>query len=248
MILHKYIQGSYFVLIAAFITSLSLTSCEESSGEIIIKDYEAQQTESIELSDKSAATLRGGAKLRYPNRFEGASREVGFLGEGFFKIENKKEPFLINIEHGQISSSGGHINIRTHANDVFSLKVQEGNATFTPSSGQAQNVSAGQAFIYYIRNKQSFLIPMNPSNMDSWIDNTLEFDSSPFYMVVVDLNEHYGSNIQIEQDVVKNCSFSGRYVNKSLDDILEEFRNVFWLDGIDHFDTIIALRGGACRN
>lgn len=248
MNLHNYFSGFHFMLAAALFIILSLTSCKESSGEIVIKDYEAKKTESILLSDNSDVTLRGGSKIRYPTRFEDASREVGFFGEGFFKIESKKEPFLINIEHGQISSSGGNINIRTHANDVFSLKVQEGNATFTPSSGQTQNISAGQAFIYYIRNKQSFVIPMNPSNMDSWIDNTLEFESAPFYMVVVDLNEHYGSNIQIEQDAVKNCTFSGRYVNKSLDDILEEFRNVFWLDGIDHFDTIIALRGGECRN
>lgn len=246
--MYKYFSVYYFIFWTVLVASITVSSCKESGGEVVIKDYEATQTESITLSDNSNVTLRGGAKLRYPNRFEGDAREVGFFGEGFFKIENKKQPFLINIEHGQISSTGGNINIRTHANDVFSLKVQEGNATFTPSSGQTQKVIAGQAFLFYIRNKQTFVIPMNPANMDSWIDNTLEFENAPVYMAVVDLNEHFGSNIQIEQDVVKNCTFSGRYVNKSLDDILEEFRNIFWLDGIDHFDTIIALRGGECRN
>ena len=239
--------ATFFILSSAVLILVQFMSCNNSSGEVVIKDHEANEMESIQFSDESDVTVREGSKLRYPSRFV-KTREVGFLGEGFFTIQSDQVPFLINVEHGQISTTGSKINLRTHARGILALKVQEGSASFTPSGGSPQQVTAGQAYIYYIHNGQNFLVPMDPENMDSWIDNVLIFNNSMVSMVVNDLNEHYDSNVQIEQDVVKNCQFTGTYRNKSLEEILEDFRNVFWLDGIDHFDTIIALRGGECRN
>ena len=216
------------------------------NGEVTVSEIVAQQTETQLLDDKSKVTLREGAKLRYPSKFIGDKREVGLFGEAYFDVAKKRKPFTVNIEHGTIEAVGTKFNVRTHFQNLCTIKVKEGKVRFTSKSGEVKEVKSGEALIFYYQNNQSFIVPMAPINMDSWVSNILTFDEVPLQSVVVDLNEHFGANIQIELDELKNCLYTSTFQNKELDHILESLRNTFQLDGIDQFDTIVALRGGTC--
>ncbi len=239
----KYVVGAMLVLVICIGTYYVL----KPSGEVEILDFAAKKTETITLKDKTKVTLREGSQLRHPSRFEGTIREVGFYGEAFFEIAKGSKPFVINVEHGKIEVTSTAFNLRTHRGNLLSIKVKEGEVRFTSKAGDVKEMAAGEALIFYYKNNQLFVVPMTARNMDSWITNTLVFNGIPFQNVVIDLNEHFDANIQIEVDAVKNCLYTSTFQDMTLDDILETIRNQFQLDGIDRFDTIIALRGGTCQ-
>ncbi|MEM7655062.1 MAG: FecR domain-containing protein [Bacteroidota bacterium] len=94
----------------------------------------------LQLPDGSEVSLRKGAELLYPERFEGPIREVELRGEAYFSVVSKPEqPFVVLTENSRTEVLGTEFTIRAlpKASNVL-LQVAEGRVAFSSRQDPAE--------------------------------------------------------------------------------------------------------------
>eukprot|EP01132_Coremiostelium_polycephalum_P022666 gene22666-26912_t len=77
----------------------------------------------IVLADSSTVWLNSGSRLRYPEKFNGSSRELYLEGEAFFNVVHKKsQPFIVHSGALNTQVLGTSFNIKAYKNSA-QLKV-----------------------------------------------------------------------------------------------------------------------------
>lgn len=72
----------------------------------------------VMLSDGSRVWLNAGSSLRYPEIFNGETREVFLEGEGYFEIERDEQtPFIVQTKEMNLQVLGTSFNIRAYEDD-----------------------------------------------------------------------------------------------------------------------------------
>jgi ferric-dicitrate binding protein FerR (iron transport regulator) len=85
------------------------------------------QRSKITLSDGSIVYLGAGSRLRYPERFLAAKREISLYGEAFFEVtKNPKRPFIINTGKVRTQVLGTSFKIEAFKNKPLTVEVATG--------------------------------------------------------------------------------------------------------------------------
>jgi ferric-dicitrate binding protein FerR (iron transport regulator) len=87
----------------------------------------------IQLADGSEVWLNAGSVLRYPDRFEGNTREVYLSGEAYVRIAPADSlPFIVHTGDMDVKARQGEINVRDYLEEPYSEAVLlAGNAAVT---------------------------------------------------------------------------------------------------------------------
>lgn len=208
----------------------------------------ATDIQQVTCSDQSIITVQAGSTLEYPERFGNADREVRLNGVAFFQVEKGSKPFIIHMAQGSIRVLGTAFNVNTKEPEGLSIRLQEGSVQFTSTNGKSEIISAGQALAYSTQNNNVAIFDMNSKNMDSWIENTLEFESTPLNMAILDLSAHFGVQVDIVSESIGDCPFTSTFEDADLSNILSTFQVIFQLDSIAQTSSSIRLFGGRCSN
>lgn len=72
----------------------------------------------LTLPDGSKVWLNAASSLTYPVSFQGETRTVTLLGEGYFEVaSNREKPFVVNANDMQVEVLGTHFNISAYTED-----------------------------------------------------------------------------------------------------------------------------------
>lgn len=72
----------------------------------------------LTLADGTHITLNADSRLKYPDTFDGKTREVYLTGEAFFDVQKDAEhPFIIHTDKIHIKVLGTEFNVRCYPND-----------------------------------------------------------------------------------------------------------------------------------
>ncbi|MBI9065159.1 MAG: FecR family protein [Marinilabiliaceae bacterium] len=105
------IMATVWLLISNYKISEELTA-SENSDRVINTIFNTQGAPVfIDLPDGSKVWLNANSKLTYPEVFEDQSREVTLVGEGYFKIEKGRIPFLVKNSGPDVKVYGTEFNV-----------------------------------------------------------------------------------------------------------------------------------------
>ncbi|WP_053003975.1 FecR family protein [Sphingobacterium sp. Ag1] len=92
----------------------------------------AQRKQEVILGDGSIVWLNAGATLKLPQIFDKDHRTVYLEGEGYFEIaHNKKSPFKVMIDKGEVLVTGTKFNVQSFAEeDYVRTSLVEGGVDF----------------------------------------------------------------------------------------------------------------------
>lgn len=105
------------------------------------------------LPDGTQVQLNAASSLRYPTRFEGASRRVELTGEAYFEVaKNAKMPFIVATENQQVKVLGTHFNIDSYGDNGHtvttlvegSVLVQSGHGKALLKPGENATLASGE--------------------------------------------------------------------------------------------------------
>ncbi len=189
------------------------------------KQY-AAVTEMFEqtLPDGTIVTLKKGATLSFPSRFEGSFRQVSLTGEAWFEVaHDKTKPFII---------SAGNVRIRVLGTSFFVN-------TKTAADTREVILAAGTVRVYYEDRpeKAALLSPgdkavMTPNgdeivkstndnvNFLSWKTKKMVFSDTPLAEVTAILNEVYNTRITLTGGKVNDCRITSTFDKQSLQSVL----------------------------
>lgn len=119
----------------------------EGVGEIHFSTVEVPngQTYAITLPDGSRVSLNAATSLRFPSRFDRASRRVYLTGEAYFEVaKDPSKSFVVDTKSGTVNVLGTKFNVNTYEHVSWQTAVVEGSVSMHDANGQRVILTAGQ--------------------------------------------------------------------------------------------------------
>lgn len=226
---------------AVFIGIILWFFIDTEHNSIPIMVTNVQEVKQHILPDSTSVHLNSFAEIEYEKEFE-SNRELKLKGNAFFDVKpDKKHPFKINIGEIVVEVLGTSFNVDQ---DYENSKV-----TISVVSGLVKVSCSANGYEILLRPSERCEISCNEGfktdsisqtdNYLSWVTNELQFENATLSKVVQDLNRHYNCNIQIASEELANESFSSKFKNESLDDVLELIRLTLKVKVISTDDIIL---------
>lgn len=181
----------------------------------------------VVLPDSSEVWLNSDSRISYPARFSGATREVEFSGEGYFKVrKDSLVPMFVRCSRGfRVEVLGTEFNIKSYDNDDY--------AEATLYSGLIRLVENidGKDVVINIRPNESYVLadrrmPVakredNVRLASAWKEGKMIFEGTPFTEVVKVLERWHGVDIDVENHEMDGKLITARFGNESLTQIMD---------------------------
>jgi ferric-dicitrate binding protein FerR (iron transport regulator) len=187
----------------------------------------------LELVDGTKVWLNSASRLTYSNNFASEEkREVFLEGEAFFDVaENKDRPFIVNTADIAIKVLGTAFNVKSYPGDAMvETTLVRGKITLeSKQEGKAGGpvVMIPNEQAVFIKDSKKIVLENNvPSdNFTDWKNGWIVFDDKPFSYIKETLERWYNVTIVVEDENSLSCTFTARFKDKSLQEVLEIFKN-----------------------
>jgi ferric-dicitrate binding protein FerR (iron transport regulator) len=175
------------------------------------------------LPDSSIVKLNAGSELRYPAQFESNSRKVFLKGEAFFEIKrNTTQPFVISTGEIETQVLGTSFNIRAYQTETINkVAVVSGLVKVITTNGLSFLVEPEHMAVYEKEEKSLRTQLYDEKKEIGWKDNILYFDKIPLREVFSTLEVWYDVNINADNTISLNETYSGEFHNETLRNVLE---------------------------
>ncbi|MDB4583683.1 DUF4974 domain-containing protein [Draconibacterium sp.] len=182
----------------------------------------------VQLPDGSEVFLNHGSKLKYPQKFVGATREVFLTGEGYFKVaHNSNMPFVVSTDKLNIKALGTEFNILAYRNEKnIETTLINGEVVLQEINGSRGNrilgkMEPGQHVKYNTQTQKITSTKGDVEKYISWKDGKLIFKNEPIEQIANRLNRWYNVDIEFANSAVKNLSYTATFVDETLFQILD---------------------------
>lgn len=224
---------------------------------------EANNTDTVKkltFEDGSSVAIYPGSKLAFPKHFALNKREVYLDGDAFFTVsKNPKRPFF--VYNNQIVTQVLGTSFAIHRkNDQVEVAVKTGRVAVYENKDQislseTQQKSNGVIItpnqkVTYYQEERHFVtsivdqpIPVAKEADTKIIEAHFNYNETPLYKVLNDLENTYELEIVLENDKIKNCLFTGDLTGQNLFNKLEGICLVFNAS-YEIKGTKILLKGG----
>lgn len=204
---------------ASFLHGLSMEQQETFNGGL----------RHIVLSDGTQVWLNASSRLRYPGDFRNKkSREVFLEGEAFFDVyEDSKKPFVVRASGVSIKVLGTTFNVKSYAADQFvETTLVSGKVTIANDEDEFFPVTLrpNQQALFSKQSREIELKEvLDTESHAEWRNGWMIFEDQPFDQIRQTLERWYNVTIHVEDSRSLSCTFSGKFKDKPLDEILEIF-------------------------
>lgn len=180
----------------------------------------------IQLADGSSIWLNADSRLKYPEQFNGKTREVTLTGEAFFAVvHDKSKPFIIHSDKINTSVLGTSFNIKAYAADeTIKVTVVEGKVGVV-----AKALDATQKAIFLTPNTQLVFTKstgaikkdtFDAASIASWQQGKLHYRNTPLPDVIADLQRKYNVVIKADKNLL-NCTLYADFDNLPMQKVLK---------------------------
>jgi ferric-dicitrate binding protein FerR (iron transport regulator) len=172
------------------------------------------------LADNTNVWLNANTKFRYPSKFARKNREVYLDGEAWFNVsENKKKPFIVKTEQGEVRVTGTTFNLEAYSRfQNFVTSLFEGSVDIYQNNARLATLQPNQKGML----KGDRYLISNIENTDEylWRDGLIAFNNMKLEDILFELEKYF--DIRIEINTTKKLP-QHRYTGK--------FRQA---DGVDY--------------
>jgi len=158
---------------------------------------------SIQLPDGTTAFLNAGSKLIYPSFFEGKTREVFLVGEGFFEVAHDPQmPFIVKTGELSVKALGTSFNVSAHPDDKITEVVLVKGRVGLQENGfklirKQQILEPDQLACFDRETGQIAVRNVDFESYVAWHLGYLNFESTDLSRIVVKLERYYDIHIKL---------------------------------------------------
>lgn len=196
----------------------------------------------LQLSDGTKVQLNAGSQFAFPQSFNGKTREVHLVGEGYFEVsKNEKQPFIVSTPKVDVKVLGTKFNLSAFSSDIICETVLLEGKVEIQAKGKVFNeridLAPNQKAIYIDDTKK--LTKSNISDASiytSWINGWYDFSNEKLDRVLRKLERFYNVKFIYDRALVENAlPISGKL---DLKDSISEVMGV--LSGVAKIDYKIS--------
>jgi|WetSurMetagenome_2_1015567.scaffolds.fasta_scaffold00268_17 transmembrane sensor len=182
----------------------------------------------VDLPDGTKVWLNHSSSLRYPAVFQGCSRNVELLGEGYFEVaHNSKIPFIVKAGDVQVKATGTTFNVMAYPDDErVETSLIEGQVELLRAVSRGNVVLLAKMkpkdFVVYQRNNKEITTrTVDDDRYFSWKSGKLVFNKEPMGEVVKELSRWFNVDIQITDPKLLELTYTATFENESLPQVME---------------------------
>ena len=213
------------LLIAAAIVLVlnPVSSGDVQSVKMLVAKTEPGQKRTIKLSDGTTVMLNAGSSLVYPELFSDSSRMVTLFGEAFFDVEkDPSRPFEIESNNLITRVLGTSFNVRSYPEEAtVSVAVMTGRVEVKGETGKSEILLPEDMGIFDVETGAIEKSHFDETSWIGWTKGILVFDNQTLPEIFKELENWYGVKIEVQKGMKLEGRYSGQYLNKSLEVILE---------------------------
>lgn len=196
----------------------------------------------LQLSDGTKVQLNAGSQFAFPQSFNGKTREVYLVGEGYFEVsKNEKQPFIVSTPKVDVKVLGTKFNLSAYSSDNICETVLLEGKVEIQGKGKVFNdridLAPNQKAIYFDDTKQLTKSNiLDASLYTTWINGWYDFSNEKLDRVLGKLERFYNVRFVYDKSLVENAlSISGKL---DLKDSISEVMGV--LSGVAKIDYKIS--------
>lgn len=231
---HLQIAASFFVLITlSGVLYLFLPTIYQKNKPVSYTTVSTMtgKVKKVILKDSSVVWLNVSSELRYPDRFNGRTRDVFLKGEAFFDVSpNAKKPFIIHSEKMRTRVLGTTLDVCAYPDElrmkvaVVTGKVEVSISNSRQSSHHERIILGANQLATYDK-KALRLTRKNLGHMGDyigWRDGKLAFHHTTMSEVALVLKRTLGLDMIFQNKRINLCKISGHFdVHQPIEQIIK---------------------------
>lgn len=187
-------------------------------------EFTASQSKSvIQLPDGSIITLQPNAKIKYADNFT-ENRVISLVGDAYFEVSKSEIPFSVQFGPQAVTVLGTKFTVQQN-NGQNKVTVVEGKVEVSDLN-QSFLLTNNQALIYHTSTGRFGEIENANLNEIAWATEIFEFNETKLGDAVKMLEKHFQVKIILKNETLADCTITGTFKNKSLNDIIKNISAV----------------------
>lgn len=206
-----------------------------------------QQVKEEKLPDGSKVTLNRNSEIAYVVNDKNV-REVKLKGEAYFEVAHNEElPFEISINDVIIQDIGTAFNVKAlPESNTIEVLVESGEVHFFTATNKGLNLVKGEKALYDKTTRQFTRLTPDPvENTMSYKSRVFQFKGAALREVIRQVNEVYGTNIELASEQLGNCRLSVMFNNEEFEALIDLIADTLDLE-VERSANKIVLKGQPC--
>lgn len=173
------------------------------------------------LSDGSKIILNSNSKLKFQKQFDPKKREVFLEGEAFFDVaKDTLRPFSVNVGQFNAVVLGTSFNIKAYNNSKMDIALVSGEVLIKNKEIESSPVFLVPGQMAQITNGKLQVTNFDSEMILSWTMKLILFEETPMDEAIFLLENWYGVKIDISNRPKSRVTFSGKFQDETLKNVL----------------------------
>lgn len=163
------------------------------------------------LSDNTNLWLNANTSFRYPTEFAKDNRTVFLDGEAYFEVsENKKQPFIVKTEQGDVHVTGTAFNVEAYSRyNNFNTSLFEGGVDIYKDERRLVSLKPNEKRT--LENNQLVISTITDSEVYLWRDGLIAFNNRKLEEILFTLGKYFDVDIQVGTDNLPQRTYTGKF-------------------------------------
>ncbi|WP_209330777.1 FecR family protein [Lunatimonas salinarum] len=178
----------------------------------------------LTLQDGSKVILNAGSTLRYVKNFEADKRELFLIGEAYFEVaKDSLRPFTVITGPVSTTALGTSFNISSYDNEPLSVALITGRVSVALDFDEPDQVNLypGEGLFIKMETGVQMKHQIQEEKVLAWTRKTILFEQTPMEEAIRVLENWYGVKVEIQNRPERGVLLSGRFVDQTLEGVLE---------------------------
>lgn len=227
----------FFIIVGSGILYMSGIFNQETNSAVWYEKITSSGEKTVlSLSDGSTVNLNAGSKLRYPEEFNGATREVYLEGEGYFTIyHNVNKPFIVHTENLTTTVLGTKFDVSAYPeNNTIAVSLLEGKVKVSSSewtkTGKEVILKPKEKLLYDKGSNRGSLATFDSLKAIGWKDGVYKFENEPLSEVLAQLERAFGVEFKLTDQSVLSQKITIKFENGTLETVVEVIKSLTGLN------------------
>lgn len=205
----------------------TLTATQEQAAPMLAETEVLQAPlgvkSTITLEDGSVVFLNSGSKISYTKGFTDSLRLLTLEGEAYFEVaHDPSRPFIVKTGSVSTRALGTEFNVFSFPGEDVSISLVKGEVLVSREDADlAQRLAPGEGILTSLESGKWEKTEFDAERALAWMNKTLIFDQTHFGAASKKLEAWFGVEVLFENKVPQSLHVSGRFVDESLENILE---------------------------
>lgn len=182
----------------------------------------------IKLSDSTTVMLNAASKLKYPDHFNGKTREVYLEGEAFFDVAHDAgHPFIVHTSQLKVNVLGTSFNVKDyHAENEITVTVASGKVGVMTSKHGSKTfmLLPGQQLHYNTTDQLINQSRVDVNDIASWQSGMLIYHNETLENISRQMERWYDVKFEFKNEAVRHMRFNLKQKNDRLENVMQTLK------------------------